>query len=226
MTAPTWDRYGHLTPDAPEAQRDVWALYALVHARLCEALRELATRSAEPVFAAMLDEQARAAARLVEDLAEAAGEAGRERVSSDVAVARWDGALSEVLASGHVPSLIATGSATLGEVAHAPLRLLAEVAGPGAGALAGRVLVAEPHRPLVGLFEVVRPPEAEREQLRRLLRHLHGELSSVFAEWIQTFHTLGVDGESVGEEGRASVRRAAHALGLKVTRADLGVFGP
>lgn len=224
--SPPWDRYGHLTPDAREAQQDVWALYALVHARLAEILRELSLRSAEPVFGALLGERADAAARLVDDLAEVAGEEAAERVRDDGAVGRWDAALAEVLASGHVPALIVTGAATLGEVAHVPLRVLAEVGGPHAAALAGRVLAAEPHRPLAGLLEVVQPASAEREQLRRLLRHLHGGLGEVLATWVQTFHALGVDGESVTEEARAAVRRAGAALGLRVTRADLAPFGP
>jgi len=54
--------------------------------------------------------------------------------------------------------------------------------------------------------------------------NLNGQLFAVYATWRQSFHVLGVDGEWMAEEARSTGRAAAHALGLKVTSADLAAF--
>ena len=64
MTQPHWKDLGFLTPDAPECQRDVWALLARLQGHLALALEELAVRTAEPTWQATLSEEASRAAAL------------------------------------------------------------------------------------------------------------------------------------------------------------------
>lgn len=224
MPKPSWQDLGFLTPDAPECQRDVWALLARLSGHLATALDELAVRTAEPTWEATLRELAARAVALREALDGEAGDAARERLAADEALADFESPLAEVLASGHVPSLIATGYATLGELSVLPARLLADVAGPHARPLALRAASAEAHVPLGRLFGMLDAAPAELETLRRLLRHLDGRLFTVYATWRQTFHVLGVDGEWLQEEAAAAARAARHQLGLKVTGRDLEVF--
>ena len=224
MSTPHWKDLGFLTPDAPECQRDVWALLARQQAHLASALEELALRTAEPTWSATLRDGALRAVELGELLAAEAGEPARERVAADDAVAEFESSLGEVLASGHVPSLLAGGYSTLGELSVLPARLLAEVAGPHARPIAARVADAGTHLPLGRLFGMLHAGPTDLEGLRRMLRHLNGRLFTVYATWRQTFHVLGVDGEWVQEEARTTARSAAHVLGLKVTAADLAVF--
>jgi hypothetical protein len=224
VTAPDWKDLGYLTPDAPECQRDVWALLARLQGQLAEALSELALRTAEPTWAATLQEQSARAAALRDALLEEAGEHARARLADDDAALELDAALCEVLASGHVPSLIVTGYAVLGELGSVPARLLEDVAGPHARPLCARVVAAETHRSLARLFGATDPSPADRENLRRMLRHLNGLLCTLLATWRQTFHVLGVDGEWLGEECARTGRAAAQALGLKVTAADLAAL--
>jgi len=164
------------------------------------------------------------AAALRELLDAEAGDAARERLAADETLREFEAPLLEVLASGHVPSLIVTGYATLGELAALPARLLADVAGPYARPIAGRLADSEAHRPLGRLFGMVDAGAAERESLRRMLRHLDSRLFLVYATWRQTFHVLGVDGELLQEEAASSARAARHVLGLKVTAQDLAGF--
>jgi hypothetical protein len=224
MSTPHWQDLGFLTPDAPECQRDVWALLHRVQGHLATAVEELALRTAEPSWAAVLRDAATRARELSDVLAEEAGEAARERVAADEALGEFEGFLGEVLASGHVPSLIVTGHAVLGELGTLPARLIEEVAGPWARPLCARVAASEAHRPLGRLFGVLQPTPLDLEHLRRLVRHLNGQLFMVYATWRQSFHVLGVDGEWMAEEAVALARAAAQELGLKVTRADLAVF--
>jgi len=224
MTAPNWKDLGFLTPDAPECQRDVWALFGRLQGHLEQTLEELALRTAEPTWGATLREQVGRAAALRELLDAEAGDAARERLAADETLREFEAPLLEVLASGHVPSLIVTGYATLGELAALPARLLADVAGPYARPIAGRLADSEAHRPLGRLFGMVDAGAAERESLRRMLRHLDSRLFLVYATWRQTFHVLGVDGELLQEEAASSARAARHVLGLKVTAQDLAGF--
>jgi len=224
MPQPTWQDLGFLTPDAPDCQRDVWALLARLAGHLALALDELAVRTAEPTWEAALREQSARATALRATLADEAGAAALERLAGDEALAGFEAPLSEVLASGHVPSLIATGYATLGELSVLPARLLADVAGPYARPIAGRAAGLDAHRQLGRLFGMLQPTPADLENLRRLLRHLDGQLFTVYATWRQTFHVLGVDGEWLEEEAAATARAARHQLGLKVTARDLQVF--
>jgi len=219
-----WKKLGYLTPDAPECQHDVWALTARLHGQLGDSLAELALSTAEPTWAAALGEQAARARALRDALAEEAGPHAAIRLADDEAASALDGSLGEVLASGHVPSLIVTGYAVLGELAVLPARLLADVAGPNARLLCARVVSAETHRPLARLFGATDPSPQDRENLRRMLRHLNGQLFGVYATWRQTFHVLGVDGEVLEEDAALTARAASEALGLKVTAADLAVF--
>jgi len=225
MTTPEWRRLGFLTPDAPEAQADVWALQARLRAHLAAAFEGLASLTVEPTWGATLAEAARRETELAGALSEEAGEAGRERVEQDELVAALELALGEVLASGHVPSVIATGHAVLGELGAQPVRLLEEVAGPYARTLCGRVASADDYLLLGRLLSMAEPDGATRNQLRRMLRHLHGELFAVFHSWRQTFHVLGVDGEWLVEESRTALTRAYGALGLELTAADRRPLG-
>lgn len=220
MTTPEWRRLGFLTPDAPEAQADVWAFQARLRAHLAAAFEGLASLTVEPTWGASLAEAARREAELATALADEAGSAGRERIEQDELVGALELALGEVLASGHVPSVIATGHAVLGELGAQPVRLIEEVAGPYARVLCGRVTSADDYRLLGRLLTMSEPDKSTRTQLRRMLRHLHGELFAVFHSWRQTFHVLGVDGEWLLEESQAALARAYDALGLELTAAD------
>ncbi len=224
VTPLDWKHLGYLTPDAPECQHDVWALTARLTGQLGDTLADLALRTAEPTWAASLDEQAGRARALRDALADEAGAAAAVRLADDEAASALDGSLGEVLASGHVPSLIVTGYTVLGELAVLPARLLVDLAGPHARLLCARIADAELHRPLARLFAATDPSPRDRENLRRMLRHLNGQLSGVWATWRQTFHVLGVDGEVLEEEAARTAAAAAEALGLKVTKADLAVF--
>lgn len=224
MTAPHWKDLGFLTPDAPECQQDVWALLGRVQEHLAAALDELALRTAEPTWAASLAELAGRARTLGADLLQEAGAAAVERLHADEAVLDFEGPLAEVLGSGHVPSLIVTAYAVLGELGALPARLLEDMAGVYARPICARILATDSHRSLARLFLATDPAPQDRENLRRMLRHLNGRLFTVYATWRQTFHVLGVDGEWMQEESRTTARAAAEALGLKVTGADLAVF--
>jgi hypothetical protein len=224
VTPLDWKDLGYLTPDAPECQRDVWALLARLQGQLGDALADLALRTAEPTWAASLAEQSTRAHALRDALAAEAGPEAAVRLADDEAASALDGSVGEVLASGHVPSLIVTGSAVLGELAVLPARLLEDVAGSHARLLCARVVAAETHRPLARLFGATDPSPHDRENLRRMLRHLNGQLFGVYATWRQTFHVLGVDGEALEDEAARTARAASEALGLKVTAADLAVF--
>ena len=221
MTQPHWKDLGFLTPDAPECQRDVWALLARLQGHLAVALEELAVRSAEPTWQATLSEEAARAAALRALLDAEAGADAQQRLAADEMLPEFEEPLSEVLGSGHVPSLIVTGYATLGELGALPARLVADVAGPYARPIAARVAASEAHRPLGRLFGMLHPTPADAESLRRLLRHLDGRLFGIYATWRQTFHVLGVDGEWLQEEAATVARAARHTLGLKVTAKDL-----
>jgi hypothetical protein len=221
MATPHWRDLGYLTPDAPECQQDVWALCARLQGHLATLLDELALRTAEPTWAAVLTDAAGAARALREALLDASGAAAVERLAHDEALIEFEGSLEEVLHSGHVPALIVTGHVVLGELAVLPARLLMDTAGPHARPLAARVAGSEAHRPLARLFAATNPAPAELENLRRMLRHLDALLYAIYATWRQTFHVLGVDGELLQEEAAAVVRAARHTLGLKVTAKDL-----
>ena len=224
MATPHWKQLGFLTPDAPGCQQDVWGLQALLRLRLGDALAMLAQATAEPTWGDALGQESRRAAELAGELDELAGEPGRVAVADDELVRDLDGALCEVVASGHVPSLLATGYAVLGELAVVPVALLDDVAGTHVKLTTARVLTAEHHRILGRLIGIVQLGPTERSQLRRLLRHLHELLATVHLGWRQTFHTLGVDGERLTESSRHSARQSLEHLGLKPTRADLAVF--
>jgi len=224
MVPSSWKHLGHLTPDAPDCQGDVWALLARLHGHLGEVLEEIGTRTAEPSWAAIFRDGADRSIELGRVLVEEAGPAALERVSSDDLLGEFELSLGEVSGSGHVPSLIATGFAVLGELGRVPARLLEEVAGPHARILSGQVAGYEGHRPLSRILQAADPAPRDLENLRRLTRHLNGQLFEVYRSWRQTFHTLGVDGEIVDESCAETARAASHALGLKVTRADLKVF--
>jgi hypothetical protein len=224
MSEPDWRRMGFLTPDAPECLREVWALQALLQQRLADAFSALALRTAEPTWQAALDEAAGRCTELISELSDEAGEAARLSVADDDVVREFDGAASEVLASGHVPSLIATGYAVVGELALVPIQLLEEVSGPFGRVLCGRILSAEQHRVLGRLAGIVQLDASTADGLRRLLRHLDGGLYGVYQAWRQTFHVLGVDGEDVSRLSRETAERAYGTLGLEAKRSDLGVF--
>jgi hypothetical protein len=216
---------GHLTPDAPGVQREVWALLALRQQRLAAVIEELAARTAEPTWAASLRDGAVRSVELGEDLLNEAGPEAMTSVWADELVLEWLSFLDEVEGSGHIPSLIVTGYAVLGELGDVPARLLEEVSGTHARPLLSRVISCESHRPLAGLFAVAEPGPRDLDILRRLVRHLNGQLFGVYRSWRQTFHTLGVDGEWIDETCAATAREAAHKLGFKWTRTDARVFG-
>ncbi len=226
MPPSSWKHFGHLTPDAPDCQGDVWALLGRGHGHLAEVLEEIGSRTAEPSWAAIFRDGAERSLEVGRVLAEEAGAAALERVSSDDLLGEFELSLSEVSGSGHVPSLIAVGYAVLGELGRVPARLLEDVAGPHARLLLGQVAGFEGHRPLCRILRAADPAPRDLENLRRLTRHLNGQLFEVYRSWRQTFHTLGVDGECMDESCAATAREAAQALGLKVTRADQRVFGP
>ncbi len=224
MTTPDWRRLGFLTPDAMECQQDVWALQARWRTALGDVLADLAARTAEPTWGASLEEGAQRNRGLADELRGEAGEEAGVRVDDDVVVREFDAVLGEVVTSGHVPSLVTTGFAVLGELSALPVRLLDDVAGPHARMLTGRIVAEDGHRLLGRLLPMLHLTPNDRTQLRRLLRHLNGGLHSVHASWRQTFHTLGVDGETLVEESTATARGAYEALELTATKADLGVF--
>ena len=221
MTPPDWRRQGHLTPDAPEAQRELWALGARLRGHLALTLSELSQRSAEPSWSASLTEGAERARELSLALSEEAGEEARLVVADDPVYGEFEQALEEVLGSGHVPSLVVTGYAVLGELARAPFVLLDEVAGPHAGLLCGRLLSCQEHHVLGRLAPILHLDDAS---CRRLLRHLNTGLHQTFRSWSQTLHTLGVDGELLVDQSRDAASRALGELGLEASRADLKVF--
>jgi hypothetical protein len=224
MSQIDWQRLGFLTPDAPESLREVWALQAMLHRHLADCLDGLALQTAEPTWQATLDEGAGRTRELVAELAAEAGELGTLTVSDDELIQQFDGAVGEVVASGHVPSLLVTGYAVLGELSRAPMQLLEEVAGPYGKLLCGKVVAAEHHRVLGRLAGIVPLDDKAKNGLRRLLRHLNGILYSIYQAWRQTFHVLGVDGEDVVKQCRESVAEAYKALGLKASRSDLAIF--
>jgi hypothetical protein len=219
-----WRDLGYLTPDAPDCQRDVWALMGRLQRHLAGIAEDLALRSAEPTWAATLHEGAERAADLATTLEEEAGPLARERLTGDEALAEFEGSLEQVVTSGHVPALIVTGYVTLGELVRMPGRLLEEVAGQHARPLASRLAASEIHLALARLFASTTPTPADGDKLRRMLRHLNGQLFLIYATWRQTFHVLGVDGEWLEEEARSTVRAALETLGWAATPADLAVF--
>jgi hypothetical protein len=178
-------------------------------------------RTAEPTWQATLSEEASRAAALRALLDSEAGTDAQQRLAADEMLPEFEEPLSEVLGSGHVPSLIVTGYATLGELGALPARLVADVAGAYARPIAARVAASEAHRPLGRLFGMLHPTPADAEALRRMLRHLDARLFGLYATWRQTFHVLGVDGEWLQEEAATTARAARHVLGLKVTAKDL-----
>jgi hypothetical protein len=215
---------GHLTPDIPQVQREVWALLAIRQQRLATVVEELAIRTAEPSWAGSLRDGAARAVELGETLLEEAGEEAMASVRQDELVGEWLTFVDEVETSGHIPSLIVTGYAVLGELGDVPARLLEDVSGIHARPLFSRIIACEAHRPLAGLLAAADPGPRDRDNLRRLVRHLNGQLFNVFRSWRQAFHTLGVDGEWIDETCASTARDAAHALSLKWTRADARVF--
>lgn len=225
MTAPTWRQMGFLTPDAPDAQREVWALSSLLRRRLGETLEALASQTAEPTWQRTLEEQAARALELALALGEEAGPETSQAVADDDLVRDLDGSVCEVVASGHAASLLTAGFAVLGEQAVAPIALLDDVAGPHAKALTSRMIAAEHHLILGRLASIVPFSPADATALKRMLRHLHGQLAAVNESMRQTWHTLGVDGENMSEASRDAARRSLGSLGLKVSHHDLGVFG-
>lgn len=224
MSTPDWRQLGFLTPDAMESQQDVWALQARWRAALGDLMTDLAGRTAEPSWGASLQDAGDRAHALAADLHEEAGEDARIRVGDDEIVREFEATLGEILTSGHVPSLVATGYVVLGELAPLPVRLQDEVAGPHARLLTGRVVGDESHRILGRLLPVMQPTPRDKESLRRLLRHLYGGLGTVYSSWRQTFHTLGVDGETLEEECAQTVRKAHTTLEFKLTSADVKMF--
>jgi len=219
-----WQRLGFLTPDAPESLREVWALQAMLHRHLADALGGLALQTAEPTWEAALNEGARRTRALVAELTAEAGDVAIVTVDDDDLAREFDGAVSEVLASGHVPSLLVTGYAVLGELARVPVQLLEQVAGPYGKLLCGKLVGAEEHRVLGRLAGIVQLDDKDKNGLRRLLRHLNGILYSIYQSWRQTLHVLGVDGEDVMSQCRETVEKAYTTLGLTARRSDLALF--
>lgn len=225
MNGPDWRRLGHLTPDIPECQQDLWALMAWIQRRLGDALDEVAQRTAEPSWAGAFGDGRDRSLALAVELADEAGDAAIARVADDEQLGSFDAAVGEVIGSAHLPSIIAMGHVTLGELGAVPARLLVDVAGPHGRLLAGRAAEHDTHRPFARVLEITHPTDRDRDNLRRMLRHLNGELFGVYQSWRQTFHTLGIDGEWVDERSAAAVRAALEDLALKVTRTDLRMFG-
>lgn len=225
MSTPLWQQLGFLTPDALEAQREAWALQARLRVLLAEVHETLAARTAEPTWGASLSEAGGRARALCETLLEEAGPDALEVVACDDLVATFEASVAEVSASEHVPSLLAMGYVVLGELGNLPVRLLGEVAGPHASVFCGRILDCDgDHALLARLHGILGHDDRTLQQLRKLVQHLTRQLADVYASWRQTFHTLGVDGEWLAEEGADTVRKAHHELGLKVTRTDLRAF--
>lgn len=221
---PDWKQMGFLTPDAQVSQRELWALQGLLRDHLGCALEGLASATAEPTWAATLGQTARDARDLAADLLAEAGDGARLVVADDDLVRELDQSLNEVLASGHVPSLLSTGFSVLGELALVPVLLLDEVAGPHSRLFSARLLASEQHRILGRLAGIVQPSSTERTGLGRMLRHLHGQLAEVHLSWRQTLHSLGVDGERLTEASRAAAASALTQLGLPARRTDLSMF--
>lgn len=225
MSKIDWQRLGFLTPDAPACQAEVWALQAMLQRHLADSLSGLALKTAEPSWEATLSEAAGRARALADELTAEAGETSTLTVADDELAREFDGAVAEVLASGHTPSLLATGYAVLGELGRVPMLLLEEVAGPYSRILCGKLVSSEEHRVLGRLAGIVPLDKAARSGLRRLLRHLNGSLFGVYESWRQTFHVLGVDGEDVVRLSRETAGAAYDTLGLTAKRNDLSLFG-
>jgi hypothetical protein len=221
VSTPPWRQLGFLTPDAFESQQEVWALSARLRGALADVLGDLGARTAEPTWGATLQHGATRARALADELLLQAGEDALVRVGEDDLVRAFDSSLGEVLASEHVPALIATGYAVLGELGTLPVRLLEDVAGPHSRPLCARLLAEDDHRVLGRLLPVTQPPPREQESLRRMLRHLHQQLFAVYQGWRQTLHTLGVDGETLAEQAQHTVQSALQMLELPSTAADV-----
>ena len=226
MSRPDWQKLGFLTPDAFTAQRELWALHARLSRPSAEVFAALAERSAEPSWSASLLDAAERQTRLAETLLDEAGSDARVACDDDSLLAEVLSVCDEVLASGHVPSLLVTGAGPLGAYPRVVFELLGEVAGEHAGALCRRVLEHDDHALLARLFGMSPPSPADQDALRRLLRHLHGKLAEVYGARRQELHCLGVDGEVFAERALESVQATHHALGLKCTRADLASGRP
>jgi hypothetical protein len=224
MTSPDWRQLGFLTPDAMECQLDVWALQARLRKALGDVLSDLAARTAEPSWAASLEQAGQRAHQLAADLLGEAHEEACLRIDDDEIVREFDGMLGEITCSGHVPSLATAGFAVLGELGPLPVRLLHDIAGPHAHLISGRILSEDSHLILGRLLPVMQPSPRDKDNLRRLLRHLYTGLFAVFASWRQTFHTLGIDGENLAEECAETVRRAHATMEFKATAADTKMF--
>lgn len=225
MSTPDWQHLGFLTPDAPGCLAEVWALQAMLQRHLADSLSGLALETAEPSWGATLDEAAARTRALAVDLETEAGETAMVTVADDEQAREFDSSMAEVLASGHVPSLLVTGYAVAGELGRVPMTLLEDVAGTYGRLLCGRVVQAGEHRVLGRLAGIVELDATAKTGLRRLLRHLNGGLYGVYEGWRQTFHVLGVDGEDVVRVSRETTSAAYTTLGLKATRSDLSLFG-
>lgn len=221
MSTSDWRQLGFLNPDALECQQDVWALQALLRRAQADVLAGLASRTAEPTWSATLEEGAGKARETAETMRAEAGEPARERVADDDLVRAFEASLDEVLASEHVPALVTTGYAVLGELGALPVQLLEEVAGPYSRPLCGRLLAEDDHRVLGRLFPITQPSARDKESLRRMLRHLNQGLFAVYQGWRQTFHALGVDGEHLAEAAVTTVREALVTLEMPSTNADV-----
>lgn len=226
MSRPDWQKLGFLTPDAYTAQRELWALHARLLRPTAEVFAALAERSAEPSWSASLVDAGERCAQLAAALLEEAGDDARVAADDDVLLGEALGVCDEVLASGHVPSLLVLGHGPLGAYPRVVFELLSEVAGEHAAALCRRVLEREDHALLARLFVMSPPGPADQEALRRMLRHLHAALAAVYGARRQELHSLGVDGEVFAERAAEAVRTAHHALELKCTRADLASGRP
>lgn len=224
MSTPPWRRLGFLTPDAYEAQQDVWALAALVRDQLGDALAALAERSAEPTWGAALADAARASRALRDALLAETGDDAPVRVGDDELVREFAAAATEVTSSGHAASIVVAGYCVLGELGAVPIRLLEDVAGPYARVMCGRVVSADEHLLLGRLFAILHPDDRELDALRRVVRHLSARLVDVYRAWRQTFHSLGVDAESLLDGARETLRKSHHALGLPFSTADARTF--
>ncbi|MFT7465087.1 MAG: hypothetical protein ACI9EF_003450 [Pseudohongiellaceae bacterium] len=220
-----WRRLGFLTPDAPDCLREVWALQAMLQRHLGDSLSGLALETAEPSWEATLSEAAARSRLLADELTTEAGETAVITVADDELAREFDSSMAEVLASGHVPSLLVTGFAVVGELGRVPISLLEGVSGPYGRLLCGKIVSSEEHHLLGRLAGIVHLDSPAKTNLRRLLRHLNGSLFGVFESWRQTFHVLGVDGEDLARSARTSTSSAYETLGLKATRADLSLFG-